>query len=311
MVKNLFLEYSNCNLCPRSCKVDRTKQLGICKESDKLSISAFLKHFGEEPPISFKNGSGTIFFTGCSLRCPFCQNMQISQKSKDKQMYNTKYYTTKEFIDIMVSLIENGAENINFVTPDHFAPHIIEGIKYLKKNNYNIPFIYNCSGYQSIANLESVIDYIDIFLFDYKFADSEASYYLLGLKNYPQVCEDALNYIYKNKGNLKLDKNGKALSGVLVRHLIMPNFIKNSIDVINNLFFEYGNSIYISIMSQYSPLFLRDGYQKIDRRLRREEYDEVISLVNKLNFKNGYIQDYIGYDNEFLPDFEKREVFNF
>ena len=141
MIKEDFIEFKDCNLCPRSCHIDRNNDLGFCKESNRLSIASFLKHFGEEPPISFKNGSGTIFFTGCSLRCPFCQNIQISQNVKQKN-----YYTTDEFIKIMVKLIENGAENINFVTPDHFLPHIIEGIVYLKKNNYNVPFIYNCSG---------------------------------------------------------------------------------------------------------------------------------------------------------------------
>lgn len=304
MIEEEFKEYNNCTLCPRNCKVDRRQKTGFCKENDKLSIDNYLLHFGEEPSISFKNGSGTIFFTGCSLRCSFCQNIQISQEPKNK-----KYYSLNDFIDITIELIEKGADNINFVTPDHFLPHIIKCTAYLKKKGYTLPFIYNCSGYQSIENLKMAIDYIDIFLFDYKFADKEAAKYCIDTPNYPEVCDSALKFIYNNKGNLKLDNNGKALSGVLVRHLVMPHFIKNSLDVINNLFFEYGNTIYLSLMSQYSPSYLRKGHDLINRRLTKNEYEEVTKLIEDLGFTNGYIQSYIDYDDKYLPDFDTKRVF--
>ncbi|OHD14352.1 MAG: hypothetical protein A2086_07860 [Spirochaetes bacterium GWD1_27_9] len=260
-------------------------------------------HFGEEPPISFKNGSGTIFFTGCSLRCPFCQNMQISQGNSNK-----KHYSTKEFIEIIENLINKGAENINFVTPDHFLPHIIEGVTHIKQK-HNIPLVYNCSGFQNKYNLEKAVDLMDIFLFDYKFADTELVNYLFKTDKYLTVVENALEFIYKKKGNLTLDQHGKATTGVLVRHLVMPNFIENSIKVINNLFFNFGNTIFLSLMSQYSPLYLKNGFEKINRRLKMREYEEIVSLVNNLGFKNCYIQEFIDHDDEYLPDFKRDGVF--
>src|SRR4030042_989125 len=173
-IKKEFEEYKSCILCPRKCRINRDIKNGFCGESSRLSIDSALIHFGEEPPISCQKGSGTIFFTGCSLRCVFCQNMQISQ---NKNPGKKKYYSTKELIDVIGNLINKGAENINFVTPDHFLPHIIEAIKYLKNKNIEIPFIYNCSGYQSLGNLEIASKWIDVFLIDYKFSDSEVSYY--------------------------------------------------------------------------------------------------------------------------------------
>ena len=304
MSEIFFKEYENCRLCPRQCQVNRYKTKGFCGEKSDLSIDAVLLHLGEEPCISFNNGSGTIFFTGCSLRCPFCQNMQISQTSTHK-----KFYSMEKFVEEMESLIRSGAENINFVTPDHFSPHIIEGIKNLKKKGYKIPFIYNCSGFQSIEHLKSVIDDIDIFLFDYKFADPDVAKKILATENYPEVCERALEFIFKNKGNLKLDSNGKAISGVLVRHLLMPGFVHNSLHVFNNLLVDYGNKIYFSLMNQYSPKYLKPGFEYLNHRVSNEEYKEVVDHVLGLGFVNGYIQDFLDSDDEFLPDFNNKTVF--
>ncbi|HOJ62824.1 MAG TPA: 4Fe-4S cluster-binding domain-containing protein [Spirochaetota bacterium] len=302
--KKILDLYQNCNLCPRNCNVNRKEKRGFCLESDQVSIDAALLHFGEEPPISFKNGSGTIFFTGCSLRCPFCQNMQISQNPRNKKIYNLE-----QFIDIIITLIKKNAENINFVTPDHFLPHIIEAIKYIKKMGYDIPFIYNCSGYQSVYNLELSIPYIDIYLFDYKFANKEASLYCLKNEEYPKIALEGLKFIYKNKGNLTL-KNGKAIKGTLVRHLVMPNFIENSIEVINNLYFTFGNTIFLSVMSQYTPTFLKKGFEKINRKITKKEYETVIDLIKNLSFKNVYLQEYIEGDDRYIPDFDRKNMFD-
>jgi len=304
MIKEYYKEYEHCSLCPRNCFVNRYKIKGFCGENANLSINAALLHQGEEPCISFKKGSGTIFFTGCSLRCPFCQNMQISQRPDDKNIYSQK-----KFVEAMEKLIQSGAENINFVTPDHFAPHIVEGIKIIKKKGYDLPFIYNCSGYQSIDHLKSVIDYIDIFLFDYKFADCNASKKILSNESYPEVCEKALEFVILNKGNLVLNDEGKALSGVLVRHLIMPGFLENSLSVINNLFIDYGNKIHLSLMSQYSPKYLRSGFDFLNKRITRNEYQSVVDLLENLGLTNGYIQEFIDLEDEFLPDFKSNEIF--
>ncbi|HNZ27395.1 MAG TPA: radical SAM protein [Spirochaetota bacterium] len=302
--REYFIEYENCLLCPRKCGVNRYRKAGFCGETAKLSVDSILLHKGEEPPISFKNGSGTIFFTGCSLRCPFCQNMQISQNPIDK-----KFYNLKDFFYSLDKIVESGAENVNFVTPDHFLPHIIEGVKYLRSKGIDIPTVYNCSGYQSLESLETASEYMDIFLFDYKFADASASKYLLNLENYNVVALRGLEFLFKKKGNLRLDANGKALSGVIVRHLVMPDFIKNSEEVLNNLYFSFGNKIFISIMSQYSPKYLKIGYDKINRKLRRDEYEQIVNLARELNFKNGFIQDYIYGNDQYLPDFNEKNNF--
>ena len=300
-----FNLYSNCRLCPKKCGVDRYKNSGFCGESSNLSINIYMLHNGEEPPISYKNGSGTIFFTGCSLKCPFCQNMQISRMKNSIK----KFYSLNEFVSVIEELIIMGAENINFVTPDHFLPHIIEAVKIIKKSNIKIPFIYNCSGYQSLDNLKEAIKYIDIFLFDYKYASNDVSF-LFGVKDYFEICSKALYFLMKEKGNLLVD-NGKAISGVLIRHLIMPNLIDNSISVINNLYFDYGIDIFFSVMSQYSPKYLinSSALSFINRHITRDEYNKVISLVNDLDFKNCYIQDFIEKDDQFLPNFDSKDIF--
>lgn len=298
-----FELYKRCNLCPKNCGINRYKKKGFCQEKAELSIDAALLHFGEEPPISFRNGSGTIFFTGCSLRCPFCQNMQISQNAITK-----KFYTLEQFIEIIIELIKRKAENINFVTPDHFLPHIIEAVKYIKSKGFDIPFIYNCSGYQSIYNLELSLPYMEIYLFDYKFANKEASSYCIKNSDYPDIALEGLKFIYKNKGNLLL-KNGKAIKGVIVRHLIMPDFLENSLEVINNLYFTFGNKIFLSLMSQYTPIFLKKGFNRINRRITNEEYNKVINIVKDLSFENVYIQEYIkGYDR-YIPNFFEKKMF--
>ncbi|MBN2546384.1 MAG: radical SAM protein [Spirochaetes bacterium] len=304
MKQSYFDLYKNCSLCPRSCGIDRTVKKGFCGETSDLSINAYLLHKGEEPCISHKNGSGTIFFTGCSLKCPFCQNKQISQLAVKK-----KYYGIDQFIGIITELINNGAENINFVTPDQFMPHIIEAIEYFKRKKINIPFIYNSSGYQSLEHLKKTIDFIDIFLIDYKFADEVASNYCINNREYPSVAYNAIKYLLEKKGNLILNSKGKAEKGLLIRHLIMPTFIDNSIKVINNLYFDFGNKVYLSLMSQYTPFYLNDNLLKINRRINKKEYDEVINLVNELGFKNGYIQEFINTDDDYLPDFKRVNIF--
>lgn len=305
-IKEEFEEYKSCMLCPKECRVNRDIKNGFCRESSKLSIDSALIHFGEEPPISCNKGSGTIFFTGCSLRCVFCQNMQISQ---NKEPVEKKYYSTKELIGVINNLIKKGAENINFVTPDHFIPHIIEAIKYFKNINIDIPFIYNCSGYQSLKNLEIASKWIDVFLIDYKFSSSEVSFYCTNTKDYPEVALESLKFLYNVKGNLMLTKNGKAISGVIVRHLVMPGFIENSLKVLDNLCNNFGKDIYMSLMAQYTPLYLTEGFDRINRRLTLEEFRKVEEYLFDLGFTNGYIQEFIDNEDKYIPDFDNKNLY--
>lgn len=306
-IKEEFEEYISCILCGRECGVNRNIKNGYCGEGSKLSIDSALIHFGEEPPISGEKGSGAIFFTGCSLRCVFCQNMQISQR---KNPGEKKYYSTEELIDIICNLINKGAENINFVTPDHFLPHIIEAVKYLKNKKIEIPFIYNCSGYQSLKNLEIASKWMDIFLIDYKFSDSEASFYCTKTKDYPEVALEALKFLYNTNGNLMLNKNGKAISGVIVRHLVIPGFIENSLKVLYNLYDNFGKEIYISLMAQYTPQYLKNGFDRINRRLTTKEFKKVEEYLFELGFTNGYIQEFIDNKDKYIPDFDTKKIYD-
>lgn len=307
-MQDVFELYKKCNLCPRECDIDRYKSVGFCGENATVSIDSYLLHHGEEPCISFKRGSGTIFFTGCSLRCPFCQNRQISQLALDK---GKSYYSFEEFLDVIRELIEKGAENINFVTPDHFMPHILKASEFLANERKMTPFVYNCSGFQSLEHLERIVDNIEIFLFDYKFADTFASKYCINNIDYPSVAEKALDFLIKKKGHLVLDDNGKAVKGVIIRHLVMPDFIDNSIKVINKLYFDYGVDTYLSLMSQYSPFYLeKNRYPRIARKLRREEYYNIVELVHNFGFRNGYIQEFIDEKDGYIPDFETEYIFD-
>ena len=298
-----FAEYENCHLCPRDCGVNRYSKRGFCGQDANLNIDSFLVHHGEEPPISFDKGSGTIFFMGCNLRCPYCQNMQISQDSK-----RSRIYTTKEFIDAVYKLIEQGVENINFVTPDHYLPHIIEAVKDIRHNGINIPTVYNCSGYDTVSNLQKASEYIDIFLFDYKYAADEAASYM-NVPDYPMVVSKGLDFLMKNVGNLQLDESGKAVKGTLVRHLVLPTFVDNSIEVINNIYFDYGNRIYLSVMSQYDPAYLLPNHDRLARKVSREEYQTVVDLTMDLGFENVFIQDFAEGDDAYTPDFDKKDNF--
>lgn len=297
--------YKNCTICPRACGVDRRGCVGFCGESDKLSIDTALLHNGEEPCISIGNGSGTIFFTGCSLRCPFCQNMQISQQTNDKH-----YYSEDEFVEIIIKLEQLGAANINFVTPDHFMPHILNAVRKLRAGNFSLPFIYNCSGYESLNHLEAVAGDIDIFLIDYKFADKEAAISCIKTPDYPETALNGLKFLVNKKGNLKLDDNGRAVSGVLIRHLVMPGFIENTRNVINDIFLEFGSSQFVSLMSQYTPGFFKGECASLHRHIYQDEYDNAVGLLQQLGFTNTYIQETDLKNDPFIPDFPSKKMYD-
>lgn len=299
----LFDLYNECRLCPRECGVDRRKKTGFCGESDVVSVNKFLLHTGEEPCISYGKGSGTVFFNGCSLKCSFCQNMELSRS------HSQNHYSHNEFYAALVNLIDAGAVNLNFVTPDHFMPHIIWAVERLRNSGYNLPIVYNCSGYESPEHLKMVADYVDIYLFDYKFIEPEGAAYSLHSPDYPQRASEALHFLHKTAGNLVLDDDGHAVRGTIVRHLVMPGFIENSIGVVNELFFEFGNDVFLSLMSQYSPAFLIPGHDRINRNLTSGEYNSVVELVNSLGFRNVYLQDMSTDNDPYLPDFASKSNF--
>ncbi len=296
--------YRRCILCPRSCKIDRTHfNKGYCRESYQLKVAYIGPHFGEEPPISGERGSGTVFLSGCSLKCSYCQNYQISHKGMGE------YINLFEMRDRILKMIEEyRVHNLNFVTPDHFFPHIFSLIYSLRKEGVYIPIIFNLSGYQSVEILKIAEPFCDIYLPDFKYSDPSLSQALSMCKDYPKVALDAISEMIRQKGFLSLDSNCIAKRGVLVRHLILPGKIKNSIDALSMLFIEFGKELPLSLMSQYYPV-IRNRDPDLNRILREEEFNTVYEHALSLGFEDLFVQlpeKYVPKQPPpFVPDFKR------
>ncbi len=309
-----FEDYKQCTLCPRECKVDRTKgQTGYCGETDKLHISSIGAHFGEEPPISGKNGSGTVFFTGCSLRCCYCQNYQISFQGIGD------FYTCEQVAGELRKLVEShDIHNVNFVTPDHFFPHTIRIVELLRKTNISIPILYNMSGYQKLESVKALEEYADIYMPDFKYADKNLAKQLSNAEDYPDRALESLIEMVRQKGfpDSFTDEKSIATKGVIVRHLILPGQVQNSKDVFTTLLLEFGKDIPISLMSQYYPTAMLMKNDKctelssIKRRITLKEFEEVYEHALSLGFRNMLVQFLENFRTrkdkiDFVPDFEK------
>ncbi|NLD39007.1 MAG: radical SAM protein [Desulfatiglans sp.] len=307
--------FKKCELCPRKCGRDRTlpgsEKKTFCRQNSQLRVAHIGPHFGEEPPISGTLGSGTIFFSGCSLRCTFCQNHQISLDGSGDIMTQEEFYIkTKAMID------ECRVHNINFVTPDHFFPYTFRLVEQLRENRYNLPILYNTSGYQSIALLKLAEEFADIYMPDYKYSVPEIAKRNSRCIDYPQTALDAIAEMIRQKGFLdsSSENNDVASKGVLVRHLILPGKIENSIHALDSLFLEFGQSLPLSLMSQYHPV-LRHDDPDMNRFLSVDEFDAVYSHALELGFKNMFVQFPSGYNSmpeeqsEFLPDFNDESPF--
>jgi putative pyruvate formate lyase activating enzyme len=308
---NLF---KKCKLCPRGCGVDRTapgsEKKAFCGQSSQLRIAHIGPHFGEEPPISGSLGSGTVFFSGCSLRCTFCQNHQISMEGIGEiTTLEAFYIKVKEMID------EYRVHNINIVTPDHFSPYTFKLVEQLRENGYNLPILYNCSGYQSVGLLKTAEKYADIYMPDYKYSEPDVAKRFSRCSDYPKKALDAITEMVRQKGFLDSSSEHKdvASKGVLVRHLILPGKVGNSIQALDSLFLEFGSLIPLSLMSQYHPVIRHDD-PDMNRFLSMDEFDAVYSHALELGFKNMFVQFPAGYESsndqsEFLPDFNKKSPF--
>lgn len=285
MLKRLA-EY-RCELCPRRCGVDRVRFNGLCKTKNELEIASYNLHFGEEPPISGINGSGTIFFAGCNLSCIYCQNYPISQL---KSAY--KKVSTDELAEIMIKLQKRGAHNINLVTPSHFIHLICESIDKAKKQGLKIPIVYNTSSYDRDDVILYLEKYVDIYLADLKYTDNSLSKTLSGVSNYFEIATKALMAMYKTKGPLEVE-NGIAKRGLIVRHLILPGHLDNTKKALkwieNNL-----PKVAVSLMSQYFPAYKAFEFKDINRKLKEAEYNEILIYLNKIQIE-GFIQDYCNY----------------
>ncbi|MFZ1042292.1 MAG: radical SAM protein [Anaerolineales bacterium] len=300
-------QLSYCICCPRNCGVDRIKgKLAVCKVGAEIQISHVGLHFGEEPPISGTKGSGTIFFAGCNLRCAFCQNYQISQEFK---RHPTRTLTVDELANEMLRLQSEGAHNINFVSPSHMIFQMADAIIAAKEKGLAIPIVYNTNGYDSVDALRQIRGLVDIYLPDIKYMDNALGKRYSAVLDYAEVIPGVLREMLDQVGHLKMDDDGIATSGVLVRHLVLPGQLEDTRSCLRFLA-NLSPDIFLSIMSQYSPQHKASKYPEINRTLTKEEYNEITEYALDLGLEHAFVQE-IESQTACLPDFEQVNPFNF
>ena len=290
--------YEKCTLCPRRCGADRTKITGFCGQSDKLYAARASLHMWEEPCISGESGSGTVFFTGCNLGCVYCQNREIADGHIGFEI------TAERLAKIFLEQQSRGANNINLVTPTHYVPHIIRALDTVRGRALKIPVLYNCGGYESVKTLKMLEGYVDIYLPDFKYMDSEIAKRYSNAADYPETAKKAIAEMVRQTGECAFDENGIMQKGTLVRHLVLPSYIENSEKVIEYLYNTYGGSIYMSIMNQYTPMPYVESYPEINRAVTDEEYNEVIDFAVDLGVENAFVQEGGAVSESFIPLFD-------
>lgn len=291
-----------CMLCPHNCKVNRLNgEVGRCKCSNKIKIALVSLHKFEEPCISRENGSGTIFFSNCNLNCMFCQNYEISHKGKGYEI------TIEELAKIFIEQQKNGAHNINLVTPTMYVVQIIEALKIAKKEGLNIPVIYNTSSYENVETIKMLKGYIDVYLPDLKYYSNDLCKKYSKVNNYFENATKAIQEMYTQVGKPIFNENGMIIKGVIIRHLILPNYIQNTKNILKWIKENMPEDVYISIMTQYFPAYKAIEDDKINRKINRKEYKCIENYLYLLDLKNGYMQDFIENDNEekYVPNFKK------
>ena len=291
-------ELKQCKICPHNCNVNRLNgKIGRCKCADKIKIALASVHNYEEPCISGINGSGTIFFSNCNMNCIYCQNYEISQLGKGKEI------SIKELADIFINQQEKGVNNINLVTPTMYAFQIIEAIKLAKKNGLIIPIIYNTNGYEKIETLKALQGYIDVYLPDLKYYSNKLSIKYSKVNNYFSVATEAIKEMYRQVGTPKFNEDGIIQRGIIIRHLVLPNHIQNSKNILKWIKENMPQDVYVSIMAQYFPTYKAKEDELLNRKLTKKEYKEIENFLYNLDLKNGYIQELREHEEEYVPDF--------
>ncbi|MCX8026232.1 MAG: radical SAM protein [Thermodesulfovibrionales bacterium] len=278
-IQQAFDILKECTLCPRLCKVDRTSgEKGFCKTLDKPFVSSWGPHFGEEKPLVGIYGSGTIFFTFCNLACVYCQNYSISHLGEGEEL------SFDELAGVMVYLQNLGCHNINLVTPTHQVPQILKALHIARDNGLKIPIVYNCGGYESVETLKILDGIIDIYMPDFKYADEKLGEKYSKVKNYPSIAKLALKEMHKQVGDLII-ANGVAVRGLLVRHLVLPNNISGTEEVLKFISTEISQNTYINIMDQYRPCWHAEEYKDLNRRITKNEFDNALKTAQKFGLK--------------------------
>lgn len=294
--------YKKCTLCPRNCAVDRENgERGVCGQTNEVKVARAALHFWEEPCISGEEGSGTVFFSGCSLHCVFCQNEEIANGTVGKVI------TIERLAEIFLELQEKGANNINLVTPGHFIPQIKEALVLARQNGLKLPIVYNTSSYESLEAIKSLEGFVDIYLPDFKYMSSELSAKYSHASDYAKVVKTVIHEMVRQTGKPVFkndDEEGLLKRGTVVRHLMLPGGMEDSKAVIKYLYETYGNDIYISIMSQFTPLANVSSYPELNRKVTEEEYEELVDYAIELGLEQGFIQEGDVAEESFIPSFD-------
>lgn len=289
-----------CNICPRRCGADRENgRLGFCGASNKIRIARAALHFWEEPCLSGANGAGTVFFSYCNMKCVYCQNYRISTRGAGHEV------SIGELAEIFLDLQSQGANNIDLVTPTHYALDIAEAVKKAKDSGLHIPVLYNCGGYESVETLKRLEGLIDIYMPDMKYyRDKYAVKYSSAPRYFETACA-ALEEMYRQTGAVVLDKNGIMQSGVIVRHMMLPGLMLDTKKIMDYLFDTYGNNIYISLMSQYTPLKNVERFPELNRKIDMKKYNSIVDYCMNRGMENVFIQEGSAAKESFIPCFEE------
>ena len=284
-----------CAICPHNCGINRlNNQIGRCKSKDTVKVALYSTHNFEEPCISGKKGSGTVFFSNCNMNCVFCQNYEISQQVKGKEI------SIEELADIFIKQQEKDVENINLVTPTSYVPQIIEAIKIARKNGLKLPIVYNTNGYEKVETLKMLEGYVDIYLPDFKYSDDDLGKRLSKVDNYFEIVTEALKEMYRQTGKAVFNGEGIMQKGMIIRHLVLPNHILNSRRVLKWIN-ENMHDVYVSVMAQYFPTYKAKKIDDINRKLTKEEYEQIENYLYRLDLGNGYIQELGEHEEEYVP----------
>ncbi len=289
----------SCKLCPRNCTVNRYEKVGYCKANEKIKVALASVHMWEEPIVSGNNGSGTIFFSNCNLKCVYCQNYKISEGFG-------KYISIDRFSDICIELQNKMVNNINLVTPTHYVPQIVKGIKLARKKGLKIPVVYNTSSYENVDTINLLKGTIDVYLADLKYYDDSYAIKYSNAREYFKVASKAIEEMYNQVGD-PIIENEIITKGVIVRILLLPGLLEDAKKLVKYLYSKYKDHIYISLMNQYTPV-RKTKYAELNQKVRQEDYDDLVDYACDLGVVNAFVQESDAINESFIPNFDKRGV---
>ena len=301
MVEEMLLQ--DCSLCPRQCHVNRISgKKGYCGMGSSIRAARAALHMWEEPCISGEKGSGAVFFSGCGLRCCFCQNRDIAIGDRGKEV------SVERLADIFLELEQKGAANLNLVTGAHYVPQIIHALELARKKGCKLPVVYNSSGYEKVEALKLLEGYVDVYLPDMKYMDAKLAADFSHAPDYPEVAENAIREMVRQTGACVFGAEGYIRKGTIVRHLILPGHTKNSIAVLQYLHETYGDNIMISMMNQFTPVWKQEKFPELNRKVTKREYEKVLNIALELGIENGYFQEGETAKESFIPAFDEEGI---